>query len=246
MFVLIGICLVLLVMMFVFIFNQMVKQQKLNQIKNDKNSPSDLLEKLSFFEKIEDQKQRKYNQYNFLTMIISLFIVLSIIILLSSKIAYTKNQVQQLQEEIHTLKVEQKQLISKMPVKQYPEEGLELNKLEWKKIFDHEGSSKTQMKLETEVAAKMGPYFGISRVLTSVEKSPKSLSISLIGNTQEEENKKLIVRNIESFVQEVETIPQLMKIHIKVMNTEGKKNKTLINKTYSRQKSDDAFTIQKK
>lgn len=245
MFVLSGMCLVLLIALFIVLIYQLAKQQKLNQIRSNKNTSPHLLEKLSLYEKIEEQKQKKYNHYTFLSIVITLFLVVATVVLISSKYAYTKNQVQQLEEEVHTLKVEQKQLISKMPVKQYPEEGIGLKELAWEKIVDKKSAKKAQVELETEIASKMGPYFGISRVLTNVERSPKTLSISLISNTQEEENKKLIARNIQYFVQEAESIPQLMKIHIKVLAAEGKKNSALIDETYSREEADNPFTVQK-
>ena len=238
-------CLVLLIALFIVLIYQLAKQQKLNQIRSNKNTSPHLLEKLSLYEKIEEQKQKKYNHYTFLSIVITLFLVVATVVLISSKYAYTKNQVQQLEEEVHTLKVEQKQLISKMPVKQYPEEGIGLKELAWEKIVDKKSAKKAQVELETEIASKMGPYFGISRVLTNVERSPKTLSISLISNTQEEENKKLIARNIQYFVQEAESIPQLMKIHIKVLAAEGKKNSALIDETYSREEADNPFTVQK-
>lgn len=245
MFVLSGICLVLLIALFVVLIYQLAKQQKLNQIRSNKNTPPHLLEKLSLYEKIEEQKQKKYNQYTFLSIVTTLFLVVATVILISSKFSYTKNQVQQLEEEVHTLKVEQKQLISKMPVQQYSEDGIGLKELAWEKIVDKETDNKAQVELETEIASKMGPYFGISRVLTNVERSSKTLSISLISSTQEEENKKLISRNIQYFVQEAESIPQLMKIHIKVLTAEGKKNSALIDETYSREEADNPFTVQK-
>lgn len=142
---------------------------------------------------------------------------------MGAQIDITRLRVEQLEEEVQKVKTEQKGFISKVPLRNYPKEGLGLKKLSWKEVFEKEKQAALQPKIETTLSQTLAPYFGLAQVIVSIDVPSQTLTISLTGDRENMSNQKMIETNVEVLVEEAKEIPKLTQIHIEVIMTAEKK-----------------------
>jgi signal peptidase I len=82
----------------------------------------------------------------------------------------------------------------------------------------------------------------LAQAIVSIDVPSQTLSLSLTGNTENEDNQKMIEANVNTFINEAKTIPKLTQIHIEVLVTAEEKDKTVYNETFLRKKDDQKFS----
>ncbi|MDN6003128.1 MAG: hypothetical protein L0I44_06135 [Enterococcus sp.] len=165
------------------------------------------------------------------------------LLLMDGKVAKLGEQTERLKEEVFMLKKEQKQLITKTPIKEYPKEGIGLADNPWNKLFDDPNKSQLQSEIESKVSEQIVPYFGLSTFVLSIDVPSKTLSISLIGDVVYSSNQKTIKKNIQSFVKEAEPITEVNQIQFQIDEVSKSKNATVYSCTYGRDDVKESFEL---
>lgn len=157
------------------------------------------------------------------------------------KIDTLRAQSEALREETYELKKEQKQLITKVPVRNYPEDGIGLTEYSWDELFENSKKSALQSEIESQLSQKIVPYFGLSNLILSLDVPSKTLSVSLISDTDYSVNQKTIKENIDAFVKEAERVDRLNQIHFQINEVSKKENETVYSATFDREDGEDGF-----
>ncbi|WP_430621544.1 hypothetical protein [Enterococcus sp. DIV0800] len=164
-------------------------------------------------------------------------------LLIDKKIDVLRSQNEALKDETYSLKQEQKRLITKTPIKEYPKDGIGLKENPWDKLFEDSEKKSLQSEIETNLSEKVVPYFGLSTLVVSIDVPSKTLSVSLIGSVSYSGNKKTLLNNIEAFVKEAESISQLNQMHFEIEEVLKKGNTTVYSCTYGREDTDKPFEL---
>ena len=151
-------------------------------------------------------------------------------------------QVTQLEKEVQKIKTQQNEVLSKVTVRSYPEEGIGLTDISWEALTKSQEQEALQPKIETELTQKLVPYFGLTQAIISLDVPSQTLSIAMTGATENEENRKKIEDNITAFVAESKEIPKLMQITIEIQMTTEKETETIYEEIFLREKDTDAFS----
>lgn len=156
------------------------------------------------------------------------------LLLIDEKVVTLRAQNEVLKEEMHTLKQEQQQLLTKTPVKDYPKEGIGLSDHPWGKVFETSDNRSLQSEIENTITQKLPPYFGLSTFVLSIDVPSKTLSLSLVGNAAYSANQPTIQKNIKAFVKEAESIQEINQIQFQIDALSSKNNVTIYQCTYGR------------
>ncbi|GCF95396.1 hypothetical protein NRIC_32870 [Enterococcus florum] len=244
MFVLNVVNAVILAVVLGIVIYRLIIQFQVSRVEKTEYSDSKFQKKLHVFKQITSQKHVAFLLGLCLAIGVSLLLVTVNLFQLNQTVDSMKEQTSLLDEEIQRLSNQQEELITKIPIKDYPKEGIDLKKYEWDKVFGEERQEELQLKIETEISQKLAPYFGLSQVIVSVDVPTQSLSMSLTGSTTDIEGKEKIKKNVEAFVKEAKVIPRLTQVHVQVTSAVDKKNETLYEGIYLREKDKDAFKRQ--
>lgn len=109
--------------------------------------------------------------------------------------------------------------------------------------MDKEKQKEAQPKIETELTQKLAPYFGLVQAMISVDVPSQTLTLSLLGDTENEENKEKIKENVEVFIAEAKDIPKLTQITIEIVMTVNQKQETIYEGTFLREKDQEDFSL---
>lgn len=90
---------------------------------------------------------------------------------------------------------------------------------------------------------KLAPYFGLVQAMISVDVPSQTLTLSLLGDTENEENKEKIKENVEVFIAEAKDIPKLTQITIEIVMTVNQKQETIYEGTFLREKDQEDFSL---
>lgn len=197
--------------------------------------------KVHHTQKIE---QAKHIRYLLATCLIVSFVL---IIFVSSLLTLAKGyQIMQIEntkmgKQIAQLEKQQATLIASIPLKNYPKEGIGLNEYEWEKLAGEKNNSDLQKQIEMAISQTTFPYFGSSDTIVSLA-VPKTLSLQLKNQTDDDASKETIKRNIDAFVKEVEGLPELTDIHFRMIASVGKERQVVYSVNYSRENSENEFT----
>lgn len=165
------------------------------------------------------------------------------LLLMDGKVAKLSAQTERLTDEVFALKQEQKRLITKTPIKDYPDEGIGLADNPWDKLFDDSEKAAVQSDIESKVSEQIVPYFGLSTFVLSIDVPSKTLSISLIGDVVYSSNQKTIKKNIKAFVKEAEPIAEVNQIQFQIDEVSKNKNATVYSCTYGRDDVKESFEL---
>lgn len=233
---------VMIVMVFGVLVPRLFVHFQLTKVEKDPQHSQEFRRKLRIVQQLASQKNTVF------LLVISWLLATALLLLMISyfrmedQLAKTQQRVVQVEEVVQRVKNEQKMLISKVPLRSYPEEGLGLESMAWEKVFDENQQESLQPKIETELSQKLAPYFGLAQAIVSIDVPSQTLSLSLTGNTENEDNQKMIKANVNTFINEAKTIPRLTQIHIEVLVTAEEKDKTVYNETFLRKKDDQKFS----
>lgn len=195
---------------------------------------------------IKEKEQAKHVQ---ILLINSLLIGLTFLCLAFSawqtdgEVETLKASSERLNEETYALKQEQKQMITKMPLKDYPEEGIGLKEYSWDQLFEQSETGPLQAEIETKLGQQIVPYFGLSTLILSIDVPTKTLSFSLVGDSGNPPSQETIRSNMTGLVKEAKAIPQVTQIHFQINQTRQGKNPTTYSCTYGRQTEEQDFEL---
>lgn len=242
MFVLNVLAVALVVISFVILMIRLIAHYRLEQVKNLEQYPADFRRKLRIL------KQEETRKNTFALLIISGLLGLALCLMMVSvfqtgnQLDLAQHQAAQVEKEVQKLKSQQNELLSKVTVRSYPDEGIGLKEAEWTKLVDKEKQKEVQPKIETELTQKLAPYFGLVQAMISVDVPSQTLTLSLLGDTENEENKEKIKNNVEAFVAEAKDIPKLTQITIEIVMTVNQKQETIYEGTFLREKDQEDFS----
>ena len=149
----------------------------------------------------------------------------------------------ELQERgIQVMKKEQKKLVNKLPVKEYPQEGIGLQDYAWDELFSDD-SRENQYAMESDLSSKLSPYFGLPTTLIVLDIPTQTLNIALAGDLTSEDNRQQIKDNITAFAAEAEGISNLTQITFQLNVRDGEKQKQDYSCTFSRENGEDKFLM---
>lgn len=174
---------------------------------------------------IKEKEQSKHIQ----VFLVNGFLIGLVILCVSMYSFQTEKNVEVLQaesrrlnDETYALKKEQKQLITKIPVETYPKKGLNLVDYSWEKLFQEEKKTDLQSSIENDLSERLVPYFGYSTCILSIDIPTKTLSLSLVGDSNQSSSKEIIEENIKKFVVEAKDVPKLTQVHFQINNSSEK------------------------
>lgn len=145
-------------------FRRMLIQFQLERIQLPANPT------VSFKQKLDYVKQVEQSKHVSALLFVVFFLAMSVLLLTVSlaqattQVHQITKQTSQLKDELYLMKKEQKQLMTKMPIQPYPAEGIGLKAYSWDALFLEE-KREEQYKLESDLSAKVSPYFGLSTTL---------------------------------------------------------------------------------
>lgn len=148
----------------------------------------------------------------------------------------------QLRDALHTMKKEQNQILTKLPIKPYPSKGLGLKDYAWEELFTEESREK-QYEIEIDLSDKVSAYFGLSTTLIVLDVPSKTMNIALAGDSGSEENRSQIKENIRAFVREAEEVRSLTQVNFQMNLMNEKEKKKVYSCTFSRENGEEEFSL---
>ncbi|WP_232089395.1 hypothetical protein [Enterococcus malodoratus] len=147
-----------------------------------------------------------------------------------------------LKDDVQVMKKEQKKLVNKLPVKEYPKEGIGLEEYSWDDLFSDDSREK-QYAMESDLSNKLSPYFGLPTTLIVLDIPTQTLNIALAGDLTSEDNRQQIKKNIQAFATEAEGVSNLTQITFQLNVRDGEKQKQDYSCTFSRENGEDKFLM---
>ncbi|MGM0124466.1 hypothetical protein IGI37_001844 [Enterococcus sp. AZ194] len=135
--------------------------------------------KLIYIKQRENEKHIHYLLFWGLGMTFFLFCLFYYTLTIQQKNTEITQQLTQANEELMTLKTEQKIFIQQTPLQEYPEKGLGLADEAWAPLTSEKDNRKLQGKMEQTLSQKLAPYIGLSTVLLTVEPSTQTIYLSI-------------------------------------------------------------------
>ena len=237
MFILGIICAAFVAAMVIVLTIRILFDARLVAIQKEPNHSRLFRRKVEYLKKIEQTRTVRYLLVSGLIFGLSLIFCTSSYLLLDQK---SSHQTQELSRQIKRLEQQQKQVIASIPLQSYPEEGIGLKQLQWKKLADEEQDSDLQEQIELTIAQKTLRYFGSFDTKISLVGTQK-MSLHLKGNFDDVESKEMIKKNIDHFAKEAEELPNLTEIHVQMISSVGEKSTEVYSTNYSREKDTDSF-----
>lgn len=241
MFVLGIISFIFIVLAIVFLGFRFFVNYRLDVIQRKADQSELFQKKTAYIRKVEDGKHVRALLLITLILALSTLGLTTVAFIQRSVIQTTKTEVSQLKEQLTLVEQQQEQLISNVPLKNYPEGGIGIKEYDWEKLFAGKEGSMLQSKIESDISQRLVQYFGLSNMVVSLDIPSKTLSINLMGQTDNSASKETIKENVEAFVKEAEDIPGLTQIHIQLVTTVGKTSKLVYSANYTRDKNKESF-----
>lgn len=216
---------------------------RINQLENDGRLTGETRRKLVRIKQKEQENHLRMLLINGLLLGSTILFLTFSMLLIDSKTDELRKQNEILKDDTHALKQEQLQIITKTPVKDYPEKGIGLKDYSWNKVFEPSVNHSLQSEIESIISQKLTPYFGLSTFVLSIDVPSKTLNLSLIGNMAFSANLPTIKKNIKAFVQEAESIQEIDQIQFQIDGITNKKNATIYQCTYGRDNVKKPFEL---
>lgn len=203
---------------------------------------------LSFQRKLEYVKQVEQEKHVSALLLLTIFLAFGLLLTtyglfqMEEQLHISTDRTNQLKDELYIVKKEQKQIITKLPIKAYPQEGIGLKEYAWDELFSDENREK-QYEVESDLSTKVSPYFGLSTTLIVLDVPTQTLNIALAGDSGNEENRQQIKDNVKGFVKEARDVSKITQItfQMNLMNDDEKRN--TYSCTFSRENPDEEFSL---
>ena len=232
----------LVILILIVWFRRMFIKVQLQRLRLPPNTP------LSFQRKLEYVKQAEQEKHVSALLFLSIFLAMGLLLTtyglfqMEDQLHVVTERTNQLKDELYTLKKEQKQIITKLPIKTYPKGGIGLKDYPWEALFSEENREK-QYEIESDLSTKVSPYFGLSTTLIVLDIPTQTLNIALAGDSGSEENRQQIKDNIKAFAKEAKDVSKLTQITFQMNLMNDKEKKKTYSCTFSRENPDEEFQL---
>ncbi|MGP5429052.1 hypothetical protein ACTXNW_06330 [Enterococcus malodoratus] len=232
----------LVILILIIWFRRMIIKVQLQRLNVPPNTPSSFRKKLEVVKQAEQGKHVSALLY--LTILLALGLLLTTygLFQMEDQLHVVTERTNQLKDELYTLKKEQKQIITKLPIKAYPKKGIGLKDYQWDDLFAEENREK-QYEIENDLSTKVSPYFGLSTTLIVLDVPTQTLNIALAGDSGSEENRQQIKDNVKAFAKEAKDVSKLTQITFQMNLMNDKNKKKTYSCTFSREKTDEEFSL---
>ena len=216
---------------------------RIRQVEQSNKLSENARRKLVLIKQKEQEKHVQILLINGLLIGLTVLCVTLTLFQTEGKVEILRAESETLKDEAYSLKREQKQLITKISVKDYPEAGIGLVENQWNQLFEDNSNASLQSEIEQGLSQKIGPYFGLSTLILSIDVPTKTLSLSLVGDISTSASIDTIRQNMTAFTKEAEAVTQLIQIHFQINETSQVDNPIVYSCTYSRNQADDTFEL---
>ncbi|MGG5368455.1 hypothetical protein [Enterococcus sp. AZ196] len=214
--------------------------RRFSAIQREEGQSSLFQRKMTYVKKIEQEKHIHTLIRGCLLLGVTIVIIVSALVILVDTNQKMKKQTNKLTDRIEVLEQRQQQLAASIPLKKYPEKGIGLKDYDWKKLIGESKDSSIQKQIEDDLSKQTISFFGAVEPTVSLA-VPKTISLQLKSQTEDDTGKEAIKKNIEAFAKEAESIPELTDIHVRMVTSVGKSKKVIYNVNYSREKPGESF-----
>lgn len=232
----------LVILILIIWFRRMVIKIQLQRLKLPPNTPMSFRRKLEVVKQAEQGKHVSALLYLTILLAAGLLLATYGLFQMEDQLHVVTERTNQLKDELYTIKKEQKQIITKLPIKVYPNKGIGLKEYPWEELFAEENREK-QYEIESDLSTKVSPYFGLSTTLIVLDIPTQTLNIALAGDSGSEENRQQIKDNIKAFAKEAKDVSKLTQITFQMNLMNDKNKKKTYSCTFSRESADEEFTL---
>lgn len=232
----------LVIVVLIIWFRRMIIKVQLQRLHLPPNTPVSFRRKLEVVKQAEQVKHVSALLYLVILLALGLLLATYGLFKVEDQLHVVTERSNQLKDELYTLKKEQKQIITKLPIKAYPEKGIGLKDYPWEALFAEENREK-QYEIESDLSTKVSPYFGLSTTLIVLDIPTQTLNIALAGDSGSEVNRQQIKDNVKAFAKEAKDVTNLTQITFQMNLMNDKNKKKTYSCTFSREKADEAFTL---
>ncbi|WP_438782267.1 hypothetical protein [Enterococcus sp. DIV0187] len=232
----------LVILILIVWFRRMIIKVQLQRLNVPPNAPR------SFQRKLEHVKQAEQTKHVSALLYLTIFLAMGLLLTtyglfkVEDQLHTMSERSNQLKDELYTLKKEQKQIITKLPIKAYPKKGIGLKDYAWEELFSEEKREK-QYEIESDLSTKVSPYFGLSTTLIVLDIPTQTLNIALAGDSGSEDNRQQIKDNVKAFAKEAKEVSKLTQITFQMNLMNDKNKKKTYSCTFSREKADEDFSL---
>ncbi|MGM0165607.1 hypothetical protein IGI39_000549 [Enterococcus sp. AZ135] len=231
----------LVVLAIIFVLIRLVFDFRFTAIQKEPDQTPMFRRKVNHLRRIEQARHIRYLLFTCLMIGFGMMVVIGSFLVLADEQQKQKIQNTEMKERVSQLEEQQSALIASIPLKNYPKEGIGLNELEWTNLAREAKDSDLQKQIETTISQTTLPYFGSSDTAVSLA-VPKTLSLQLSGQTDDNASKETIQKNIDAFAKEAEAISELTDIHVRMIAVVGKEKSSVYSVNYSRENGEGEFT----
>lgn len=236
------ICIGLIIVVLLVWLYRMVINVRLQLIKPPRDASATFQRKLDYARQIQQTKH--ISALLFVTFCLAVGVLLTTYSLfqVQDQLYAVNEQNNALKDDVQVMKKEQKKLVNKLPVKEYPKEGIGLEEYSWDDLFSDDSREK-QYAMESDLSNKLSPYFGLPTTLIVLDIPTQTLNIALAGDLTSEDNRQQIKKNIQAFATEAEGVSNLTQITFQLNVRDGEKQKQDYSCTFSRENGEDKFLM---
>lgn len=164
-------------------------------------------------------------------VVVFLFLLFYFTLTLQQKNVTLTNQLLQVNEELQTLKTEQKIFIQQTPALKYPEKGLDITSKDWKSLLSQKDNRKIQGEMEQMLSQKLAPYLGLSTVVITIDHASNKIDLSI----QNEERETIDMKETTSkMVKDFAKVKELREVNFQTVALIDGKTKQKEQLKYSR------------
>lgn len=236
------ICIGLIIVVLLVWLYRMVINVRLQLIKPPRDASATFQRKLDYVRQIQQTKH--ISALLFVTFCLAVGVLLTTYSLfqVQDQLYAVNEQNNALKDDVQVMKKEQKKLVNKLPVKEYPKEGIGLEEYSWDDLFSDDSREK-QYAMESDLSNKLSPYFGLPTTLIVLDIPTQTLNIALAGDLTSEDNRQQIKKNIQAFATEAEGVSNLTQITFQLNVRDVEKQKQDYSCTFSRENGEDKFLM---
>nr|WP_240145411.1 hypothetical protein [Enterococcus raffinosus] len=221
---------------------RMIINVRLQLIKPPRDASATFQRKLDYVKQIQQTKHISALLFVTFCLAVGLLLTSYSLFQVQDQLYAMNEQNSTLRDDVQVMKKEQKKLVNKIPVKEYPSEGIGLQDYAWDELFSDD-SRENQYTMESDLSNKLSPYFGLPTTLIVLDIPTQTLNIALAGDLTSEDNRQQIKNNIKAFAAEAEAISNLTQITFQLNVRDGEQQKQDYSCTFSRENGEDKFVM---
>lgn len=213
-------------------------QNQVQSIQLSSNASKEFRKKLDF---IKDKEQAKHVRSIFVSCLLFSVAFLAVgykVSQFDSRIEQLEKKNLRLKDNLKLLKKQQAELINKMAVIPYPEDGLSLKAIDW----DAQLTRKERHAVEIELTQKLGPYLGFNKVIPVLNQKKATLDLTLEGEVIGE-NSDRVKANLTLFTNEIADGSELLQVNVNMNSIKNQLHQSAYRCRYSRNNANESFRL---